>query len=153
MALTVTDLRGQYPMHAPSHLIQSVEKAIEEELVTLAGPPLEIQISMHPPHSPSNLIMCTVEGPRMGSYCQTCKDPTASLTCGRPITVTPPLQASSAHLKQLLDIRQRMQAQVPLPTKMTVLLWDQDFNEPWTFLLSPNEVGRISLKANSHLLA
>lgn len=71
MALTVTDLRGRYPMHTPPHLIQGVEKAIEEELVALVGPLPEIQISGHPPHSPSDLIMCTVEGPRMGSYCQT----------------------------------------------------------------------------------
>ncbi|SJL15927.1 uncharacterized protein ARMOST_19435 [Armillaria ostoyae] len=153
MVLTITDLQGEYPAYTSPQLKLKVESSIEAELIRLVGPPPEVQISAHPPHSPSCLIMCTADGPDMGRYFQTCKDPTASPTCSVPIAVTPPLNTQSENLQQLQDIRRQLQVQVPLPTKATILLWDEDFDDPWTFLVTPNPAGRVILRDNVTLLA
>ncbi len=48
-----------------------------------------------------------------------------SPTCSVPIPVTPPSNAPSEVLHRLLDIWRQLQVQVPLPTKATILLWDE----------------------------
>ncbi len=78
MVLTITDLQGKYPTYTSPQMKLNIESSIEAELIQLVRPPPEVQISMHPPHSPSCLIMCTMDGPDMGQYFQTVSLPLQS---------------------------------------------------------------------------
>ncbi|KAK0438717.1 uncharacterized protein EV420DRAFT_1651305 [Desarmillaria tabescens] len=150
MSLTLANLHGKYPLHSPKVLEEGIEQSIAAELVELVGPAPEVQLSKHPPHPPSMPIICTAEGPYFGQYFQTCKDPSASLVCSTPIPISPPFTGGSDLLTRLLEIR--VQIQAPMPTKVTILLWDEDGIEPCSFLVTPNHAGRVRLCDNAQLL-
>ncbi|KAK0236491.1 hypothetical protein EDD85DRAFT_954363 [Armillaria nabsnona] len=150
MALTLANLHGRYPLHSPKLLEDQIEQSIAAELVELVGPAPKVQLSEHPPHPPSMPIMCTADGPHFGHYFQMCEDPTGSPVCGTPTPIIPPFTGGSDLLSCLLEIR--VQIQAPIPTKVTILLWDEDGMEPHSLLVTPNHVGRIRLCDNAQLL-